>query len=470
MESNVKKIAKFKKKYSKQSLNNNIFKSKSLVLTYLPSAFSVWILRHVLIKSDYKLKRESIKFFHLSNRAYGARGLRKCCRLLSVAIQLLGSNFPQNFELLLNNAVSVTFKNSKCRSSLSDSIFDATKEIDVMVFDATSWYQLSRGLFSLGYFRAAWVARENSIERSVLEAAMKNASTTALLRGVQALFEKTRFVDLREVLLKNKEKFSNKTFLDIESCLSLIEKSVRLTAEGELFNVESNRKLLMDLVLEKTVALVGPGVPHDDFGNEIDAFDTVIRLKFIDRGMLDDRRFHGDRTDVSFIGVVTAVKLQEDNMEKDLKSFKLLLSNPTKFSKIGSTPIYSFNDSDVVFRTPTTSGIRTLNEILKFSPAKLKIFGFDFYTTLTPYSKQITEFYETSSWVFEHPNDFVADGVYFMFARARDFSVHDPVSNFCFAQNLYKAGLFDIEPYGKSILELTPYQYVERLEEMLGDW
>ena len=82
----------------------------------------------------------------------------------------------------------------------------------------------------------------------------------------------------------------------------------------------------------------------------------------------------------------------------------------------------------------------------------------------------MTEFYETSSWVFEHPNDFVADGVYFKFARARDFSVHDPVSNFCFAQNLYKAGLFDIEPYGKSILELTPYQYVERLEEMLGDW
>ena len=52
----------------------------------------------------------------------------------------------------------------------------------------------------------------------------------------------------------------------------------------------------------------------------------------------------------------------------------------------------------------------------------------------------------------------------------KSFSAHDPVSNFCFAQNLYKAGLFDIEPYGKSILELTPYQYVERLEEMLGDW
>jgi hypothetical protein len=48
--------------------------------------------------------------------------------------------------------------------------------------------------------------------------------------------------------------------------------------------------------------------------------------------------------------------------------------------------------------------------------------------------------------------------------------IHDPVSNFCFAQNLYKAGLFEIEPFGASILALTPYQYVERLEEMLGDW
>ena len=82
----------------------------------------------------------------------------------------------------------------------------------------------------------------------------------------------------------------------------------------------------------------------------------------------------------------------------------------------------------------------------------------------------MTEFYENSSWKFGHPNDFAKAGVYFKFARARDFSYHDPVSNFCFAQNLYKAGLFDIEPYGKSILELTPYQYVERLEEMLGDW
>ena len=56
------------------------------------------------------------------------------------------------------------------------------------------------------------------------------------------------------------------------------------------------------------------------------------------------------------------------------------------------------------------------------------------------------------------------------FEIGQSFSAHDPVSNFCFAQNLYEAGMFEIEPYGASILALTPYQYVERLEEMLGDW
>jgi hypothetical protein len=30
--------------------------------------------------------------------------------------------------------------------------------------------------------------------------------------------------------------------------------------------------------------------------------------------------------------------------------------------------------------------------------------------------------------------------------------------------------MFEIEPFGASILALAPYQYVERLEEMLGDW
>ena len=109
-------------------------------------------------------------------------------------------------------------------------------------------------------------------------------------------------------------------------------------------------------------------------------------------------------------------------------------------------------------------------QILRHSPLRLKNFGFDFYTTLKPYSDEFTSFYENSSWRLGHANDFIQRGEHIRSMRGKDFCEHDPVSNFCFAQNLYQAGMFEIEPYGASILALTPYQYVERLEEMLGDW
>jgi len=469
VDSNSKQIAKLKRRYSKWPPNRSLLTNPSSILNYLPVTVAIWILKYS-IKSEYTLKRESIKFFALSNRAYGARNLRKCDRLLRIATELLGSNFPKSYESLLRNAIVSTFKNPENRRAISITVFDSTTQVESSFFDATGWYQLSRGLFSLGYFRAAWVARENSLRLSMLEATLKDQSATGLIRGLQAYLEKRNLLQIRELLLLNKHKLSTKSLANIESTLTLIEKKIWPLFSDSGSKHESSREVLRSLVSKKTVAIVGPGVPHGNYGNEIDAFDTVIRMKFIGEKMLDDRNFHGSRTDISYIGAIDALKLQEFELRNDLKNLKLLLSHPTAINVIGSVPVYGFEDDDVIYRTPTTSGIRTLKEVIKMEPSNLKIFGFDFYSTLMPYSKQMTGFYESSSWRFEHPNDFVINGVYLKFYRSRDFSVHDPVSNFCFAQNLYKAGLFDIEPYGKSILELTPYQYVERLEEMLGDW
>lgn len=114
--------------------------------------------------------------------------------------------------------------------------------------------------------------------------------------------------------------------------------------------------------------------------------------------------------------------------------------------------------------------MRSMVEIIRKSPSGVSVYGFDFLASAKPYSVEYINFYEFSSWRLGHSNDFVQGSEYTRSVRAKDFSVHDFVSNFCFAQNLYKAGLFEIEPYGASILALTPYQYVERLEEMLGDW
>ena len=102
------------------------------------------------------------------------------------------------------------------------------------------------------------------------------------------------------------------------------------------------------------------------------------------------------------------------------------------------------------------------------------LYGFDFYSKREQYDASIFGTDTITALLLDDNAD-----LNYFYTRQEgvqeweillSFMIHDPVSNFCFAQNLYKAGLFEIEPYGASILALTPFQYVERLEEMLGEW
>ena len=223
------------------------------------------------------------------------------------------------------------------------------------------------------------------------------------------------------------------------------------------------------------MALVGTGSPSGHHGDEIDSTDTIVRVKFIDDALLPANNAHGRRTDIAYIGgenAIMAVKAQQfaDSDSVVIEKLKLVISTRTSINKIGKTLVYAFEPGEVLDRTTAVSGMRSIAKILRMSPSGVSVYGFDFLVSTKPYSVEYTNFYEYSSWRLGHSNDFVQGGAYTRSVRAKDFSVHDFVSNFCFAQNLYKAGLFEIEPYGASILALTPYQYVERLEEMLGDW
>ena len=470
MSANSKAIAKLKKNSRKWHTETGLSGFKNLLLQRLPARFILWMLKKFLIDSEYLLKRESVKFFRYSNVAYGANRHKRCERMLVIAFGLIDREFDADYVALMRNAVRSNLENSKTRFEYSEKIFTSTRRLEIMTLDAGGWYQLSRGLFSMGYFRAAWAAREKSLDLSISEAVFSDSSSTSLSRGLQAYLERMNLVELKAILRDRGVQISEKHLSQLRTFVSVFERGYECALNVEGFRCRQNETIFKQLIKDKSVAIVGPGSPYSNYGAEIEGFETVIRIKYIGKEVLDNKKYHGSRTDINWIGGINAVKFQENLLRDDFANIQLIMSNSTEVEFIGLVPVYVVEDDDVLYRTPTTSGIRTLKEVIKYSPSKVKVFGFDFYSTLTPYSKEMTKFYEESAWRFGHPNDFVSRGVYFKFARARDFSEHDPVSNFRFAQNLYKAGLFDIEPYGKSILELTPYQYVERLEEMLGDW
>ena len=448
---------------------------KTFVLENSPAWLVVGLLRRFVTKNNYQLKRESITFFQRANVAYGAHKQRRSARLLRVAFGLLGDELPMSYVRLIIGATNQTQRDASRRSALSVEILAATKALAIDITDATGWYQLSRGLFSVGYFRAAWVARENSIVLSIREGEAAGAGANAVGRAIQAHLERRNFAEVEALVARSTGQINESGLRNIRDYLDMMQnKYLMPPLDPNSSNFEAE-KLFSELITGKSVALVGPGSPSGHYGNEIDSADTVVRVKFIDNNLLPADNAHGQRTDIAYIGggnAILAVQVQfdADPYSVVVQHLKLVISTRTSIKSLGITAVYAFEPCEVLYRTTSVSGMRTTMQILRHSPLRLKNFGFDFYTTLKPRSDEFTSFYENSSWRLGHANDFIQRGEHIRSMRGKDFCEHDPVSNFCFAQNLYQAGMFEIEPFGASILALTPYQYVERLEEMLGDW
>ena len=470
MKSNSREIAKLKKKYSKWPPRKGFFKSRSKLLNYVPPVIAVWVLKQLLGKSDYGLKRESIKFFALCNRAYDARKFRQTDRLLVVALNLLSVNRLSDYAVSLREAVHHTFKDPKKRASVSHSVMLATKNLELLLFDATGWYQLSRGLFCLGFFRAAWVARENSLDLSIAEGSNSGSSATMVSRAIEAQLERRNLDYVRNAILQNTV-LGPKNLNSFRESLNWYEGSFPKSLVADIDKDSRPAQLFHELVGGKNVVLIGPGAAHGEYGDEIDSADIVARIKYPGAEYLLDKKFFGKRCDISqYPGLRPLRELAKLSSREYFDDLRLIVTGETDSWAVRNTPVVGEAQELPMYRTTVTSGLRLLISLIRRSPSSLKIFGFDFYSEREPYNSGMKSFYEQNAWKMGDGYLFGTKTDYPKVDITSSFGAHDPVSNFCFAQNLYKAGLFDIEPYGKSILELTPYQYVERLEKMLGDW
>ena len=449
---------------------------KATLLMILPSKFVIIILKRI-VDSEYLLQRESIKFFQKSSIEYAGQKIARSNRLLLTALRLLGPSLPTSYIVLLQSCVRITAKHPNQRTIFSGSVLEATHALDTMTFDATGWYQLSRGLFSLGYFRAAWVARENSLELSITEGRNQFAYNTITKRAIEAHLERRNFSSVCELLSEFSSEMTTDSYSEIVDYLEMMQGCYLISKEHQSDFPESE-KLFFNLVSRQT-AFVGAGSPTSNYGREIDSSETIVRLRYVGKKYLPAENFHGSRCDISSYNTlkVLALLCESGTTDSFLDDLKIIIGRISEsrdlpdLQKIGEKPIVWINRKLPVYRSTAVSGIRVLFSILRFSPKHLKLFGFDFYSLPAMYDDTSLNFYRDGhGWQLGDPFKPGTSTAAKDLVPAGTFSFHDPVSNFCFAQNLYKAGLFDIEPYGKSILELTPYQYVERLEEMLGDW
>ena len=448
---------------------------KTFVLENSPAWLVVSLMRRFVTKSDYQSKRESITIFQRANVAYGAKRQNRSARLLRVAFGLLGDEFPTSYARLIIGATNQTQLDASRRGALSSEILDATKSLAVNITDATGWYQLSRGLFSVGYFRAAWVARENSIELSIREGEVGGAAANAVGRAIQAHLERRNFTEVEQLLQKSANDIKPNSLRDIRDYLDMMENKYVMPPLDPASPDFDAEKLFSELITGKSVALVGPGSPSGHYGDEIDSADTVVRIKYVGREHLPPQEFHGHRTTIIYLNQTELDGMLDRDSKFALRNkdneIQVILSYRFANLKKSVVPVFSTLKSPYINRTTAHSGLIALFNLLCNFPKQIMVYGFDFYANVGDYNIWHTNFLSSSGDLLA-----LTPGIVFNYLiesksfRVSGFADHDPVSNFCFAQNLYKAGLFEIEPLGASILALTPYQYVERLEDMLGDW
>jgi len=445
---------------------------RDFFFTWAPSALVVFVLRKSVLATKYQQQRESKVFFDRANVAYGLRKRLQLRRHTTTAFHLLGDDFAGAYCEFILATVLETFETPSARQRLSGEVIEATRALGIESSDATGWYQLSRGLCAFGFLRAAWYARENSLDLSIREGSEAGSSENQIMRALQAKLERRMLLNLGPDLEKIVKSDEYK-WIAYRDYFEMISGKWLSGSQSLPANRYDEQDDLARLVTDKYVTLVAPGEIQGEYGHEIDKSDVVVRIKFVGKKYLSAQKFFGERCDISQYN--SSKTLENLDHSKELPEFirnlKLILLSVPGPKVLGSTPCMYLSILPPLYRTTSTSGLRPFFALIRSKPKTLKLFGFDFYSSRSQYNISMLQFYVSpESQILDYSLLLDKDFLMPLSEIARSFRGHDPVSNFCFAQNLYQAGLFEIEPVGKSILELTPYQYVERLEKMLGDW
>ena len=220
---------------------------------------------------------------------------------------------------------------------------------------------------------------------------------------------------------------------------------------ARIFTTKPEYDFTLKLISGKNIAIVGPSSNLLFHGVEIDGYDLVVRLGHRQLEN-DDIGIHGSKTDICFLSGgkdyeidLTSSKVQHFWLPK--KNNFLL---PEKSKKIGLIQGYN-NDW---FTGNPFNAMRALVDILSYSPANVKLFNLDFYTThdLNAHNDERNPLDKRSlPWL--------------VWNWHTSFS-HDLLSNFHFAQVMHRNGWFTGDKVLESLFKLSDEEIVSIWENI----
>lgn len=318
------------------------------------------------------------------------------------------------------------------------------------------WYRLCQGLCTVGAFEAALIARKRSIRQVKSGDIGIDADESFVLARIRAHLEDLELDLAVQVLNENRQVINISRLNKLEKFISVL---YRESADDMELQIDSRGEVkLASLISRKRIAVVGPSDSSEINGIEIDAHDTVLRVR-----PFGGKDFHVKKICGCRSNIVCA------NSQKDfdfiLKEINLDVVYLTNEIVVASDSVLTFQSSfgQTFPFGDTVTGLRAILTVLAFRPKSLKVFHFDFYSKKQLRNSRLEKFYEENLELFS--SKYLAAE-----SKLKDNNmdgVHDFFANFQLAKNLFALNLIDGTSEVKNILLNSLEEYAVILERRL---
>ena len=231
-----------------------------------------------------------------------------------------------------------------------------------------------------------------------------------------------------------------------------------LNIKSNIKNYEKNIKKnkFYEILDNKSVAIVGPAKTDQKNAQEIDAFDTVVRLNYTHVGKNLDKFYKGFKTDISYLSGEQAEYLIEKKNSQLPNDIKLacIKDNSMNRKKIlekfnPNKPIDTITNYNMfTFYSSLSFLPLVLLDILEAKVKRIKIFHSDMFLTINRSPGYYPKEFNLGQKI-----------------DLKSFLDHDPMSQHEILKKLYSHKKITGDNKFDQVMKLDTYEYLKKLEE-----
>lgn len=435
---------------------------RSRLLEVIKSVTPSWLyegIRRLLTSPNASLRRrEELRRYRglLERAARGDSGREREEAMRKLTAEAGLEALPAGYRELLRRTAEAYYEADPAYEELRGEFTERTGSLDKSLLSGPRWLTLyhlalGKGLASAG-FRLRSLGAERCLEEARQVEGGEEKEGQKLERGFRAAVDAARFREAETFLerMSGSGEISGERRRRCEAHLCLNRgdagRARELWWEGRPPE-EDFRRYLED----RSVAVVGPAAAGGPQGEEIDRFDRVARLNFYGPSSQGDPAKYGRRHDLSYYSATDVEKIRsmDDRSfleELDYVIFKLIRHDYQREMVESGRARVALNSNLLLSGAPMMGPI-IMEDLLRFSPSRVKIFFMDFYFHPQYYRENYAAEYEPSY-----------RGLFSSLAG------HDCLSQLHFVRNLWKGGLVEGDEAFERVMAMNSETYMASLE------